>query len=77
MIIVSAVLVIGCAYLVSDRFLDPEIKTTEQAKHSTTGMAAWRAGAHLSPTQPQLAVEPEAPKTEQPADHPAPEAAPR
>jgi hypothetical protein len=26
-----AAVVIGCAYLVSDRFLDPEIKTTEPA----------------------------------------------
>jgi hypothetical protein len=76
-VFVAMLLVIGCAYLISDRFLGPQIKTTEQAKHSTTGMAARRAGAQLSPTQPKLAVEPETPKTEQPADHPAPEVAPR
>jgi hypothetical protein len=76
MIIVSAMLVIGCAYMVSDRFLDPQIKTTEQAEHSTTGMAARRANAQLSPTQPKLSVEPETPKTEQPADHPDPNLAP-
>jgi hypothetical protein len=58
MIIVSAMLVIGCAYIVSDRFLDPQIKTTEQAEHLTTGTAARRAGAQLSPTQPKLSVEP-------------------
>jgi len=75
-VVVAGVLVIGCAYLVSDRFLDPQIKTTEQAEHSTTGMAARRAGAQLSPTQPKLAVEPKTPKTVQPADHPDPNLAP-
>jgi hypothetical protein len=75
MSIVSMVLVIVCGFLVSNRFLDPEIKTTEQAKHSTTGMAVRNAGARLSPTEPKLSVEPDQPKTEQPADHPAPELA--
>jgi hypothetical protein len=74
---ISVLLVTGCAYLVRYRFRDPEIKTTAQAEHSTTGMVARRAGAKLSPTQPKLSVEPATPKTEQPADHPAPELAPR
>jgi hypothetical protein len=76
-LIASVLLVIVCAFLVRNRFLDPEIKTTEQAEHSTTGMVARRAGAQLSPTQPKLSVEPATPKTEQPADHPAPELEPR
>jgi hypothetical protein len=76
-VIVAVLLGIVCAYLISDRFRDPQIKTAAQAEHSTTGMAARRAGAKLSPTQPKLTVEPETPKTEQPADHPAPELAPK
>ena len=76
-VIVAALLLIGCGYLVRDRFRDPDIKTTAQAEHSTTGIVARRAGAQLSPTEPKLSVEPVVPKTEQPADHPAPELAPR
>jgi hypothetical protein len=77
MIVIAALLVFALFFQVRDRFRDPEIKTTEQAERSTTGMAARRAGAQLSPTEPKLAVEPDTPKTEQPADHPAPELAPR
>jgi hypothetical protein len=76
-VVVAVVLAIICVYLISDRFLTPEVKTTEQAEHSTTGKVARNAGAQLSPTEPKLAVEPEAPKTEQPADQPAPDAPPR
>lgn len=77
MIIVSAVLVFAIYFQVRDRFRDPEIKTTAQAEQSTTGAAVHDAGAQLSPTEPKLAVEPDVPKTVQPADHPAPDAAPR
>jgi hypothetical protein len=77
MIIVSALLVFLIVLQVRDRFRDPEIKTTEQAEHSTTGMAVRKAGARLSPTEPKLSVEPDVPKTVQPADHPSPESAPR
>ena len=73
MIIVAAMLMFVIYFQVRDRFRDPEIKTTEQAEHSTTGMAARNAGARLLPTDPKLSVEPEEPKTYQPADHPAPE----
>jgi len=76
-LIASVLLAIVCGILVSNRFRDPEIKTTAQAEHSTTGMVVRRAGARLSPTQPKLSVEPAGPKTEQPADQPAPELAPR
>jgi len=76
-VIVAVLLMIGCAYLISDRFRNPQIRTTEQAEHSTTGKVARRAGAQLSPTKPKLSGEPATPKTEQPADHPAPELAPR
>jgi hypothetical protein len=75
--VVSASLAVVCIFLVRDRFRDPQIKTTEQAEHSTTGMVVRHAGARLSPTQPKLSVEPAVPKTEQPADHPAPELPPR
>ena len=57
-VIVAALLVIGCAYLISDRFRSPQIKTTEQAENSTTGRVARRAGAQLSQTKPKLSVEP-------------------
>ena len=76
MIIAAAVLVFVIYFQVRDRFSDPEIKTTEQAEHSATGMAAQNAGARLSPTDPKLAVQPEEPKTYQPADHPDPERPP-
>jgi hypothetical protein len=76
-LIVLAVLMVGIYFQVRDRFRDPEIKTTEQAEHSTTGTAVRSAGAQLSPTQPKLSAEPEAPKVVQPADHPAPDAPPK
>ena len=76
-IIVAVLLSAACAWMVSDRWLEPEIKTTEQAEHSTTGMVARDAGAQLSPTESKLSVEPDVPKVAQPADHPAPEAAPK
>jgi len=74
---VAALLAIVCVLLVRDRFRDPEIKTTEQSEHSTTGLAVRNAGVQLSPTEPKLSVEPETPKVAQPADHPAPELGPR
>jgi hypothetical protein len=77
MIIVAALLVYMAYLQVRDRWRDPEIKTTEQAEHSTTGIAVRNAGAQLSPTEPKLSVEPDVPKAAQPADHPAPESAPR
>jgi hypothetical protein len=46
-VIVAVLLAIGCAYLISDRFRNHQIKTTEQAEHSTTGRVARRAGAQL------------------------------
>ena len=76
-LVVSLLLAIVCISLIRDRWNDPEIKTTEQASNSTTGMAVRSAGAQLSPTEPKLAVEPDQPKVAQPADHPAPESAPR
>jgi hypothetical protein len=76
-VVVAVVLSIVCIFLISDRFLTPEVKTTAQAEHSTTGMVARDAGAQLSPTEPKLSVEPAAPKVAQPADQPAPDSAPR
>ena len=68
MIIVAALLVYMAYLQVRDRWRDPEIKTTEQAEHSTTGIAVRNAGAQLSPTEPKLSVEPDVPKAAQPAD---------
>ena len=76
-LVVSVLLAIVCISLIRDRWHDPVIKTTEQASDSTTGMAARNAGAQLSPTEPKLTVEPDQPKVAQPADHPAPELAPK
>jgi hypothetical protein len=76
-LIVSVVFVYAIYLQVRFRWEDPEITTTEQAKRSTTGMAVRSAGAQLSPTEQKLSIEPHAPKTFQPADHPAPESAPR
>jgi hypothetical protein len=76
-LIVSVVLVFVIYLQVRFRWEEPEVTTTEQAKHSTTGMVVRNAGARLSPTEQKLSVEPDAPKTFQPADHPAPESAPR
>ena len=68
MIIVAALLVFVTYLQVRDRWRDPEIKTTEQAEHSTTGVAVRNAGAQLSPTEPKPSVEPDVPKAAQPAD---------
>jgi hypothetical protein len=76
-LIISALLVVVCVSLVRDRWRDPEIKSTEQANNSTTGMVVRGTGATLSPTEPKLSVEPDVPKVAQPADHPAPESAPK
>jgi hypothetical protein len=76
-LVVAVVLSLVCVYLISDRFLSPEVKTTAQAEHSTTGMTVRNAGARLSPTEQKLAVEPATPKTAQPADQPPPDAPPR
>ena len=75
--ILSALLAVVCVSLIRDRWHDPEIKTTEQANNSTTGVAVRNAGAQRSPTQPKLAIEPDEPKIAQPAAHPAPELPPR
>jgi hypothetical protein len=76
-LVVAVMLSLVCVFLISDRFLSPEVKTTEQAEHSTTGMVVHNAGAQLSPTEPKLAVEPAVPKVAQPADQPPPDAPPR
>ena len=76
-LVAAVMLSLVCVFLISNRFLTPEVKTTEQAEHSTTGVVARNAGAQLSPTEPKLSIEPEAPKTEQPADQPAPDLPPR
>ena len=72
---VSVALVTAIVYQVKDRWNEPEVKTSAQAEHSTTGTAARNAGARLSPTDSKSAVEPSpaGPKPVQPADRPAPD----
>ena len=67
---VALVCVGALGMLVRDRWNPPEIKSAEEARHSTTGQVARAAGAIVLPTAPKLAVEPkpEGPKRAQPAD---------
>jgi hypothetical protein len=53
-----------------DRWNSPEIKSTEQAEHATTGESVHAAGAGILPTDPKLTVEPSPaePKQVQPAN---------
>jgi hypothetical protein len=55
---------------IRDRWHEPELKPAEQAQHTTTGQAARSAGATVSQTDPNLAVEPApaGPKQAQPAN---------
>jgi hypothetical protein len=66
---IALVCIVVLSFQVRDRWQPPEIKSTAQAEHSTTGRAARSAGARLSPTDPSLAVEPkpDGPKQAQPA----------
>ncbi|MGC2778927.1 MAG: hypothetical protein WA418_25180 [Bradyrhizobium sp.] len=73
-VLVAATIAVGCVgaltMLVRDRWHPPEIKSAEEARHSTTGRVARAAGARVLPTDPSLAVEPkpEGPKRAQPAN---------
>ena len=68
--ILSILLVIAIVVMVHDRWSHPEVKSAQQAEHSTTGMAARNAGARVVPTDPKLSVEPtpSGPNPVQPAD---------
>jgi hypothetical protein len=56
---------------VRDRWSSPEVKTAAEAQRTTTGQSARQAGARISQSEPEPAVEPEpaGPKPAQPA-HP-------
>ena len=66
---VALVCVVTLGFLVRDRWHSPEIKSTAEARQSTTGQVARSAGAVLLPTDPKLNVEPKqaGPKQLQPA----------
>jgi hypothetical protein len=52
------------------RWHSPEIQSSEQAEHATTGKVAHSAGARILPTDPPLSAEPSpaGPKQAQPAN---------
>ena len=67
---IALVCVVVLTMQIRDRWHSPEIKSADQAEHSTTGQAARMAGARLQPTDPRLSVEPrpDGPKPAQPAN---------
>jgi hypothetical protein len=68
-IAVAFVCVVTLIFLVRDRWHSPEIRSTAEARLSTTGQVARAAGARVLPTDPKLGVEPKpaGPKQAQPA----------
>jgi hypothetical protein len=60
-LILSVLCITILVLLIHDRWNHPEIKSAEQAEHSTTGAATRDAGARLQPTDPKLTVEPTPP----------------
>lgn len=65
---IALVCVVVLALDIRDRWHSPEIKSTEQAQHATTGQTAQTSGAKVLPTDPKLKVEPDTPKQAQPAE---------
>jgi hypothetical protein len=67
---VALTCIVVLTLLIRDRWHRPEIKSTDQAQHATTGQVAQNAGAKISPTDPPLSVEPTpaGPKQAQPAN---------
>jgi hypothetical protein len=67
---VAIVSVGSLTLLVRDRWHSPELKSADEARHTTTGQAASAAGALVLPTDPKLAIEPApaGPKPAQPAN---------
>jgi len=55
---------------IRDRWNSPEIKSSDQAQHATTGQVAHNSGAAIAPTKPKLSVEPapDGPEQAQPAN---------
>ncbi len=63
---IALVCIVVLTLQIRDRWHSPEIKSTNQAEHTTTGQAARSAGARMLPTDPKLTVEP-APASPNPA----------
>ena len=65
---IALICVVVLTLQIRDRWQSPEVKSTNQAEHMTTGQAA--AGAKMQPTDRKLAVEPtpDGPQPAQPAD---------
>lgn len=68
--VLSVLFVIAIVFMIHGRWSHPEVKSAEQAEHSTTGMAARNAGARVVPSEPKLSVEPapSGPSPVQPAE---------
>lgn len=66
---IAMVSVVSLTMLVRDRWHNPEVKSTQEARYTETGAAARAAGAQILPTDPKLSVEPvpPGPKQAQPA----------
>jgi len=67
---IALVCIVVLTLQIRDRWHSPEIKSTDQHEHTTTGQVAHNAGASVLPTDPKLAVEPApaGPKPTQPAN---------
>ena len=67
---IALVCIVVLTLQIRDRWHSPEIKSTDQAEHTTTGQSARSAGARMLPTDPSLSVEPSpaGPKQAQPAN---------
>jgi hypothetical protein len=70
---IAVVIAAGCmlelGMEIHERWKAPDVQSTDQLEHSTTGEATRRAGARLIPSNPKLASEPATagPKPKQPA----------
>ena len=72
--LISAIIALACAVVLTleirDRWHPPEIKSADEARHTSTGQVAHAAGAQILPTDPSLAAEPApaGPRQAQPAN---------
>ena len=67
---IALVCIVVLTMQIRDRWHPPEIKSADEARHTTTGQVAHNAGAKILPTDPSLSVEPApaGPKQAQPAN---------
>jgi hypothetical protein len=74
-VVIAIVIAVACTVElgmeIHERWKAPDIQSSDQLEHSTTGEAAQRAGARIIPSDPKLAAEPstDGPKPKQPASN--------